>query len=338
VAEASVPKNPVPKLPVPKNRESKNHVKMKGDDVMSRDQHLQEIEAQYGIIRDRLRSVCERYSTGFYLYGPPGVSKTHTVREFFKSESVGHKYVRGHLTGSGLFDILEENPDGVIVLDDVSKIFKRDDKGVQVLLAALGAPPAGSRGRRVSYRTARGEREVKFTGGVVAISNLGIDEHGNDVIEALADRVHIQKFDPTPEQVEAMIYKIAQESPAAVTAEDAVIVADFLVRTCRERGIRLTIRMFVEKALPVFRMWKDKRSETHWEVLVRVDVDREFVPQRHAVRETLRSNSMDADRRIVLAICKQFSDPYERARAWKEQKEAARRDSTVDHKNLKDSG
>jgi predicted amidohydrolase YtcJ len=96
--------------------------------------------------------------------------------------------------------------------------------------------------------------------------------------------------------------------------------------------------MFVEKALPVFRMWKDKRSETHWEVLVRVDVDREFVPQRHAVRETLRSNSMDADRRIVLAICKQFSDPYERARAWKEQKEAARRDSTVDHKNLKDSG
>jgi hypothetical protein len=305
---------------------------------MSRDQCLQEIETQYTIIRDRLRCVCEGYSSGFYLYGPPGVSKTHTVREFFENRSFEHKYFRGHLTGSGLFDLLQENPDSVIVLDDVSNIFRNDDKGVQVLLAALGAPPAGSRGRRVTYRTARGEREVEFTGGVIAISNLGIDEHGNDVIDALADRVHIQKFDPTPNQVEAMIFKIAMNGPGGVTAEDAVVVAEFLVSACRERGIRLTIRLFTEKALPVFRMWKDKRSETHWTVLVRADVDREFVARRHAGRDMSVSNQMEADRRIVLAICKEFSDPMEKVRAWKEWNEAARRGSPSNHKNLKDSG
>jgi hypothetical protein len=304
---------------------------------MSREQCLQEIEAHFSIIRDRLWGVCQGQSNGFYLYGPPGISKTYTVVRFLEDKSIPFEHVLGQLTGSALFEVIEENPDGVILLDDISAIFK-EPKAVQILLAALGSPPDGSRVRKVPYHTARGKRVVEFTGGIVALSNLSLDEHRNGVIAALESRVDVQKLDPTPEQVEAMVFKIAMEGQAGVTAEEAVMVAEFLVQECRTRGTRLTIRLFIDSALRDFRLWKAGGLENHWTVLVRATVAKHFVPKTHAVRETLGSNSMDADRRIVLAICKQFSDPYERARAWKEQKEAARRDSTVDHKNLKDSG
>jgi len=295
---------------------------------MIREQCLQEIEAQFSIIRDRLWGVCQGHSNGFYLYGPPGISKTHTVTNFLTDKSIPFEHVLGQLTGSALFDVIEENPDGVLVLDDVSAIFK-EPKAVQILLAALGSPPDGSRVRKVPYHTARGKRVVDFTGGIVALSNLALDAHSNGVIAALESRVDVQKLDPTPEQVEAMVFKIAMEGPAGVAAEDAVMVAEFLTQECRRRGTRLTIRLFIDNALRDFRMWKAGGLENHWTVLVRVTVAKQFVPQRHAVRGASPGDQTVADPRTVPTICKKFSDPMERVRAWKEQIEAARRGSAA---------
>ena len=295
---------------------------------MSRDQYLKEVESQFSIMRDRLRSVSTGNSNGMYVFGPPGISKTHTVKNFLTDMTIPFEHVQGQLTGAALFDVIEENSDGVIVLDDVSWIFQ-DTKAVQLLLAALGSPPDGSRVRKVPYRTARSKREVDFTGGIVAISNLALDEHRNGVIAALKSRVAVQMLDPTPEQVEAKVFKIAMEGPAGVATEDAVMVAEFLVRECRKRGTRLTIRLFVDSALPDFRLWKAGGSENHWTVLVRATVAKEFVPRSHAGRDMSFSDQMETDQRIVLAICKQFSDPTERARAWKEWNEAAGRRQTT---------
>ena len=143
---------------------------------MTRERCLQEVEAQFSIIRDRLWGVCKGHSNGFYLFGPPGISKTYTVKTFLEGESIPFEHVQGQLTGPALFDVIEENSDGVIVLDDVPGLFT-DTKAVQLLLAALGSPPDGSRVRKVPYRTARGKRVVDFTGSIVAISNLALDEH-----------------------------------------------------------------------------------------------------------------------------------------------------------------
>ena len=304
---------------------------------MSRDQCLTEIEEEFSLIRDRVSGVCNGFSNGFYLHGPPGISKTHTVVNFLNHKSIPHEHVQGQLTGSALFDVIAENPDGVIVLDDVSAIFK-EPKAIQILLAALGSPPDGSRVRKVPYHTARGKRVVHFTGGIVAISNLALDEHRDGVIAALRSRVDVQKFDPTPEQVEALIFKIAMEGPAGVPAEEAVMVAEFLVRECRSRGTRLTIRLFIDHALRDFRMWTAGGLENHWTVLVRATVAKAFVPQRRVVRGTPPGDPLEADSRIVRAICKGFSDPMDKVRGWQEQKEAASGGSATDHKNLKDSG
>lgn len=303
-------------------------VNTEGAELMSHESSLKEVEAQFGMIRDRLRGVCDGYSNGLYLHGPPGISKSHTVVTFLNDNSIPFEHVLGHLSGPALFDVIEENPAAVIVLDDVSGIFK-EPKGIQLLLAALGSPPDGSRVRKVPYRTARGKRVVEFTGGIVAISNLALEDHRSGIIAALADRVHVQKFDPTPEQVEALIFKIAMKGVAGVAPDDAVMVARFLAGECRKLGTRLTVRLFVNNALPDFRMWKAGRSENHWTVLVQAAVAKEFVPQRHAVRGMSHNDQMEADRRIVLAICKEFRDPMERVRAWKAWNETVRRGSAT---------
>jgi hypothetical protein len=303
---------------------------------MSRERCLQEVEAQFSLIRDRVSGVCNGFSNGFYLHGPPGISKTHTVKKFLNDNSIPFEYVQGQLTGTALFDVIEENPDGVIVLDDVSAIFG-DTTAVQLLLAALGSPPDGSRVRKVPYRTARGRRVVDFTGGIVAISNLALDEHRNGVIAALESRVDVQKFDPTPEQVEAVVFKIAEEDPAGVPAEEAAMVAEFLVQECRKRGTRLTIRLFIDHALRDYRMWKAGGLENHWMVLVRATVAKSFVPQKRVVHATPPGDQTAADPRSFPVVRSTFPTLEQRRRVWQEQKEAARRDSTANHRNLKDS-
>ena len=296
---------------------------------MSRDDCLKEVEQEFSLIRDRLRGVCKGRSNGFYLFGPPGISKTYTVKNFLEGNSIPFEYVQGQLTGTALFDVIEENPDGVIVLDDVAGIFS-DTKAVQLLLAALGSPPDGSRIRKVPYRTAHGKREVDFTGGIVAISNLALEEHRNGVIAAIESRVDVQKIDPTPGQVEAMVFKIAMEGPAGVPAEEAVMVAEFLVRECRSRRTRLTVRLYVDNALRDFRMWKAGGLENHWTVLVRAAVAKAFVPQRPAGRDMSPGDRTEADTQSVSVVPSTFPTLTQMRRMWQEQKEAAKRDSTDD--------
>jgi hypothetical protein len=330
--------NPNSRIPGFQESGIRERLKMKGEGSMRRDECLQEIEGQYRMIRDRLRSVVGGLTNGMYLFGPPGISKTYTVRKYLESQSVPHKSVQGYMTGSRLFGVIEENPDGIIVLDDVTGIITKNDKGVPLLLAALGSPPDGSRVRRVTYGTAREERVVEFTGGIIAISNLGLEEHRNDVIKALRDRVYVQRFDPTPEQVAALIHEIAKEGPAGVAAEDATTVAEFLVAECRRQGTRLTIRLFIEKALPDFRLWSAEASENHWRDLVRATVAEEFVPQEHQVRDMSRRDRADADRRIVLTICNEFVTAEERLRAWTERTGRGKTGFYRHYKPLKNSG
>ena len=116
------------------------------------------------------------------------------------------------------------------------------------------------------------------------------------------------------------------------------MVAEFLVRECRRRGTRLTIRLYVDGALRDYRMWKAGGLENHWTVLVRATVAKAFVPQRQVVRGTPPGDQKAPDPRSVPVICSKFLTLEQRRRVWQEQKEAARRDSTIDHKNLKDPG
>ncbi len=47
-------------------------------------QLLAELHRCQAFVRDYVRGVAQHYATGFYLFGPPGTAKTHTVRAVLK--------------------------------------------------------------------------------------------------------------------------------------------------------------------------------------------------------------------------------------------------------------
>src|SRR5262249_2236202 len=116
---------------------------------------------QPALVRDRIRQVCDRVSTGFYLYGRPGTSKTHTVKTTLEDMAAPHEWHSGHLTPIGLYELIEENRDRTIVLDDVSSIFWQPI-ALQILLAATGAAHDRSAARIVRYKKAQDDRSVPF--------------------------------------------------------------------------------------------------------------------------------------------------------------------------------
>jgi hypothetical protein len=108
--------------------------------IDNRSAYLGELRRRQAIVRDYTRGVARGYATGLYLFGRPGTAKTHTVRAVLEEEIKEiYTYQRGHLTPIGLFELIAENRDEVIVLDDLGALLK-SDVAVQILLSALEHP------------------------------------------------------------------------------------------------------------------------------------------------------------------------------------------------------
>jgi hypothetical protein len=273
------------------------------------------LHRQQSLIKDRIRAVVHNEANGVYLHGRPGSSKTYLVRTTLESLGRHYAYSNGYLTAVGLFDLIEENAQSVIVLDDVSAIFEQP-KALQILLAALGTPHDGARNRPLRYKTATTDRIVFFGGGIIAISNLELASHSNQVLHALQDRVHVMAFEPTDEEIEAAIYEIARTGPRDVDAADAERVADFLLQECHELGVRPSVRLFVDKAIPDFRLWRAGNSESDWTDLVRSSVRQMVIPQLHGLRDLTRKDQIASERNIALSIAAAFDDRESRLTAW----------------------
>lgn len=276
---------------------------------------LEMLHSKQSLIRDRIRALVRGHANGIYLHGRPGLSKTYLVRTTLDKLGIRYEYSNGHVTPLGLFELIEKNPDVVIVLDDVSSIFAQP-LALQILLAALGTPHDGSRTRTVRYKRANDDRVVHFSGSIIAISNLQLAGHENHVLDALRDRVHVMSYEPTDEEIEASINEIAGTSPRGVALNDAVQVASFLLDACREFGVRPSIRLYVDKALPDFQLWQAGDSESHWTDLIRASVQQSVVVQEKPLRDISRKEQIDSERRLVQAICAQFPCRKLRVDAW----------------------
>lgn len=277
---------------------------------------LQSLRNRQSLIRDRIRAVVYGKANGVYLHGRPGVSKTYIVKTSLKELGQRFEYSCGHLTPIGLFELLEQNPDSVIVLDDVSVIFSQP-QALQILLAALGSPPDGSRTRIVKYKRANVERVVHFSGGIIAISNLQLEGHSDQVLGALQDRVHLMSYEPTDAEIEAEIYHIASTAPRDVASVDATLVAQFLLEMCRESGVRPSIRLYMDKALPDFDLWQKGQSESDWRDLLRSSVQQMVIAQVHPLRNISRKEQIAGERRLVQELCAMFPGRLDRVGAWK---------------------
>jgi len=243
---------------------------------MDEDAHWATLSDKLTEIRDAVYDVIRGRATGLYLFGRGGTSKTYTVEQTFALHAPqGYVYHNGGLTPQGFFELLEENGDNHadrhLIIDDVYESVA-SNRSRQYYLAAL-ARPKGNMKRHISY-TKQGVRKTAiFRKGIVLISNVGLEDHKSEVLRAMQDRVIVLEHDPTDAETWALIYHVAK-------TPERVEVADYLWDVCAELEVRPSIRLFVDKAIPLHESWSVGDSKKHWKDRLRSVVARRAVEAR----------------------------------------------------------
>jgi hypothetical protein len=280
---------------------------------------LAEFDQRQGLVRDLVRGVACRYATGLYLFGRPGTAKTYTVRRLLEREMKEiYTYHHGHLTPVGLFELLAEHPEQIIVLDDPGTIL-RSDVALQILLSALehSTYSDSNRTRVVQYRRKGEAIRVRFSGGIICISNRSL--HGADLLGAFKSRVHVLNYDPTDAQLGAFMLESAEKGPQGVMPEEARTIARFVVEEMIRLGCPFDLRLFFSKALPIYRQWADDETESHWQDLVTASIEEHLVAVRHSTDcRPSRADCKEQEHAILREILQQHGTREERAEAWRE--------------------
>ena len=279
---------------------------------------LEELNRRLSVVRDRVRGVALRHHNGFYLFGPAGCAKTYTVIKTLVEEDCPYHYHDGHLTPMGLFDLLAEQHDRVIVLDDVSEIFAQKI-ALQILLAALGNQPDEAGVRIVKYRRRGVEETIRFEGGIIMVSNLELDS--GPVLKALKSRVHYLRYTPSDEQIAAMMRAIAAKGWRTLAPQECMEVADFLIAESTRLGSRLDLRHLVDKAFPDFLQFANGDAETHWKDLIRTTLEEQLVELKHTAPagKLSRAETKVQEQALVREIVAQYETKEDRVAAWMEQ-------------------
>jgi hypothetical protein len=286
-----------------------------------RDALLAELNRRQAIVRDYVRGVAKQYSTGLYLFGRPGTAKTYTVRNVLDEEIREiYTYQRGHLTPMGLFELIAEQADEVIVLDDLGAVLK-SDVALQILLSALEHPTTRDRSRVVKYRRQGREERAVFRGGIVCISNKEL--HDDELLGAFKSRVHTLNYDPTDAQLGALMLDIADHgwSPGhgnpEIPPEVSRDVAHFLIGEMLRHACPFDLRLLVNKAFPDYQQWKDGEAECDWRDLVTASIEEHLVAVRHAGETPVsREARKEEERAIVQEIVLSHESRDERVQAW----------------------
>jgi len=279
---------------------------------------LAELNRRLTVVRDRVRGVALGHSNGFYLHGPAGCAKTYTVIKTLEEEKCPYHYHDGHVTPMGLFDLLSQQHDRVIVLDDVSEIFAQK-VAQQILLAALGNAPDETGVRIVKYRRQGVNETVHFTGGIIMVSNLELNS--GPVLQALKSRVHYLRYSPTDEQIAAMMRAIAAKGWHTLTPQECLEVADFLIAESTRLGSRLDLRHLVDKAFPDYLQHQNGEADTHWKDLIRTTLEEKLVDLKHTApaSKLSRAETKDHEQALVREIVAQYETREDRAATWQEQ-------------------
>lgn len=280
---------------------------------------LYELERQRSVIRDRVRDVAARRHTSAYVFGPAGTGKTRIVRDALDQLGEAYHYHSGHLTALGYFDLLRDRPDDVIVLDDVSSLF-RDRIGQQLLLASLGSACGGSGWTRVVRYQRRGRSEVvNLSGGVIALSNLRLRDD-DEVMVAIKSRTKPLCWDPTEAQLAAVMRDAVAEGwerdGVTLTAEECGEVIDFVLDRCRHFNVTLDLRLLFDAALPDRAASKAGEHEADWRDHTQMAVREQVRRLQFTGAPKTRSERLAMEAKIAERIRAAHNTRREQVEAW----------------------
>ncbi len=172
--------------------------------------------------------------------------------------------------------------------------------------------------RYVRYKKSGDDMVIAFRGAIIGISNLPLAGHHGEVTRALRDRVHVIHYEPSDEQMVALMHSIAARGHHGIPPRSCVQVLGHLLNRLHEYELRPSLRLFVDKALRDYQLWEARQSESHWKDLVEASIRQELFEPKHPTNDISRSERLEVERRIALDIWASNDGKQERVREWKE--------------------
>jgi hypothetical protein len=220
------------------------------------------INDRFGFVTDMVTMLCTGAQPSVVITGPGGLGKSYTVTRALEangfadvslldgiydvgSKIPSNKYivVKGHSTPKGLYRLLFENKDGVIVFDDCDSVLK-DPVSLNLLKGALDSYDRRIISWRADIRDEDLPTTFEFKGRVVFISNLS----SHQIDQAIITRSMAVDLSMTTQQkVERMrfIMDSGEFMPEADAQHkvDAITLIDLLQEDVKELSLRTLIQV-----------------------------------------------------------------------------------------------
>jgi hypothetical protein len=148
------------------------------------------INQRFGFVTDMVNMVAAGQQASVVICGPGGLGKSHTVMQALKQKGFqdvtladegamrarkSYTVVKGYSTAKGLFRLLWENKDGVLVFDDCDSVLK-DPVSLSLLKSALDSYSRRVITWRADFKDDEIPNSFLFTGRVVFISNMNTQQ------------------------------------------------------------------------------------------------------------------------------------------------------------------
>ena len=220
------------------------------------------INDRFGFVTDMVTMLCNGAQPSVVITGPGGLGKSYTVTRALESNGftdvslldgiydVGaripsNKYivVKGHSTPKGLYRLLFENKDGVIVFDDCDSVLK-DPVSLNLLKGALDSYDRRIISWRADIRDEDLPTTFEFKGRVVFISNLS----SSQIDQAIITRSMAVDLSMTNQQKVERMRHIMESGEFMPDADmqhkvDAITLVDLLQDDVKELSLRTLIQV-----------------------------------------------------------------------------------------------
>lgn len=219
------------------------------------------INERFGFVSDMVTMLCNGAQPSVVVTGPGGLGKSYTVSKTLEANGfkdistlealeVGarinttksFRVIKGYSTPKGLYRLLYENKDGVLVFDDCDSVLK-DPVSLNLLKGALDSYSRRIISWRADIRDEDLPTSFEFKGRVVFISNLG----SSQIDQAIITRsMAVDLSMTTMQKVERM--RFIMESPEFMpdVAKQYKVDAIELIELLKDKVKELSLRTLLQ--------------------------------------------------------------------------------------------
>ncbi len=293
--------------------------------------NLQSMKTKLAALRDDIRGIALGYFAGLLLWGPPGTSKTWTIKETLRAMGVAWREPIGTITARALFMQLQQFPSDIHLIEDQESLLS-DAQAQSVLRAALwttertdGRIPD----RVIHWDTARGGETLIFSGGIIIVGNVQPPQTQQGF--ALLTRVLKRELTASTDELCALMRDLASTNPPTImgyrmSVEESLEVAEFVIAESLTSNTPLNLRI-LQIASALYVQFQLGDCVQHWHDRVIAQIAGRFAKSpRHGVDLNCgtRLEAQERDRKIVSQIIVETDNAKEQLTLWVERSEKSK--------------